>query len=175
MNKRQRKKRTTEDKKLSNVLCLQLYRSQTDKITLDLYDKLIREIDKLKVKTRPRRRKGQWIGTEYDGYADGCPVYDTFECSECGWEHYGEEDTLTNYCSNCGAKMKQHLIVQQEREDQMDWIRLIKAMLIGILAIGNIWILINIFDSDVYAYIFLAECLIAIFIFIVWIAYHAIG
>lgn len=57
----------------------------------------------------------------------------------------------------------------------MDWKRLIKAMLIGILAIGNIWILINIFDSDVYAYIFLAECLIAIFIFIVWIAYHAIG
>ena len=62
-----------------------------------------------------------------------------------------------------------------ESEEQMDWIRLIKAMLIGILAIGNIWILINIFDSDVYAYIFLAECLIAIFIFIVWIAYHAIG
>ena len=57
----------------------------------------------------------------------------------------------------------------------MDWIRLIKAMLISILAIGNIWILINIFDSDVYAYIFLAECSIAIFIFIVWIAYHAIG
>lgn len=57
----------------------------------------------------------------------------------------------------------------------MDWIRLIKAMLISILAIGNIWILINIFDSDVYAYIFLAECSIAIFIFIAWIAYHAIG
>lgn len=57
----------------------------------------------------------------------------------------------------------------------MDWIRLIKAMLIGILVIGNIWILINIFDSDVYAYIFLSECAIAIFIFIVWIAYHAIG
>ena len=47
----------------------------------------------------------------------------------------------------------------------MDWIKLIKAMLIGILANGNIWIIINIFDSDVYAYIFLAECLIAIFIF----------
>jgi hypothetical protein len=57
----------------------------------------------------------------------------------------------------------------------MDWIRLIKAILIGILAIGNIWILINIIDSDVCAVIFIAECLIAIFIFIVWIAYHAIG
>lgn len=57
----------------------------------------------------------------------------------------------------------------------MDWIRLIKAILIGILVTGNLWMLINIFDSDVYAYIFLAEWLIAIFIFIVWIAYHAIG
>lgn len=89
-----------------DVLQILADNNYTDKITLDLYDKLIREIDKLKVKTRPRRCKGQWIGTEYDGYADGCPVYDTFECSECGWEHYGEEDTLTNYCSNCGAKMK---------------------------------------------------------------------
>lgn len=47
----------------------------------------------------------RWIGTEYDGYADGNPVYDTFECSHCGEEHQGEVDTLTNYCPHCGAKM----------------------------------------------------------------------
>ena len=46
-----------------------------------------------------------WIGTEYDGFADGNPVYDTFECSNCGEEHQGEADTLTNYCPHCGAKM----------------------------------------------------------------------
>ena len=161
--------------KKADVLQILADNNYTDKITLDLYNKLIREIDKLKVKTRLRRRKGQWIGTEYDGFADGYPIYDVFECTCCGWEHNGEEDTLTDYCPNCGAKMKEHLIVQQEREDQMDWIKLIKAILIGILVTGNIWILISTFDSDVYAYIFLAECLIAIFIFIVWIAYHAIG
>ena len=47
----------------------------------------------------------RWIGTEYDGYADGYPVYDTYECSNCHEEHYGEVDTLTNYCPHCGAKM----------------------------------------------------------------------
>lgn len=48
---------------------------------------------------------GHWIGIEYDGYADGNPVYDVWECSECGEEHRGEYDTLSNYCPNCGAKM----------------------------------------------------------------------
>jgi rubrerythrin len=50
-------------------------------------------------------RNGRWIPTEYDGYADGYPVYDAFECSECGHEHNGEEDTLTAFCPDCGAKM----------------------------------------------------------------------
>jgi hypothetical protein len=50
-------------------------------------------------------RHGRWIPTEYDGYADGYPVYDAFECSECGHEHNGEEDTLTAFCPDCGAKM----------------------------------------------------------------------
>jgi hypothetical protein len=50
-------------------------------------------------------KNGRWIPTEYDGYADGNPVYDAFECSECGHEHNGEEDTLTAFCPDCGAKM----------------------------------------------------------------------
>ena len=53
--------------KKADVLQILADNNYTDKITLDLYDKLIREIDKLKVKSRPRRRKGQWIGTEYVG------------------------------------------------------------------------------------------------------------
>ena len=48
---------------------------------------------------------GQWIPLEYDGFADGNPVWDLWECSECQEEHRGEEDTLTPYCPNCGAKM----------------------------------------------------------------------
>ena len=48
---------------------------------------------------------GRWIPLEYDGYADGSPVWDLWECSECQDEHSGDEDTLTPYCPNCGAKM----------------------------------------------------------------------
>lgn len=50
---------------------------------------------------------GQWIPTGYDGYADGNPVYDWWECSECGGEHSGDEESLTAFCPNCGAKMQE--------------------------------------------------------------------
>lgn len=50
-------------------------------------------------------RHGRWIPIEYDGYADGAPVWDKYECSECGHEHKGEEDTLTAFCPDCGARM----------------------------------------------------------------------
>lgn len=46
-----------------------------------------------------------WNGVEYDGYADGFPVYNVWECSNCGEEHCGEENTLTRFCPHCGAKM----------------------------------------------------------------------
>ena len=54
----------------------------------------------------PQPKMGRWIPISGDGYADGYPVYDYWECSECGWEHEGEDDTLTAYCPNCGAEMK---------------------------------------------------------------------
>ena len=50
------------------------------------------------------QKHGRWIGLEYDGYADGYPVYDVWECSECGEEWNGEE--TPNYCPNCGARME---------------------------------------------------------------------
>lgn len=52
-------------------------------------------------------RHGRWIPTEYDSYADGSPVWDKYECSECGHEHSGEEDTLTAFCPDCGADMRE--------------------------------------------------------------------
>lgn len=48
-------------------------------------------------------KKGHWNGIS-DGYADGYPVYDEWECSCCGLIEEGEEPTW-NYCPNCGAKM----------------------------------------------------------------------
>ena len=52
------------------------------------------------------RNMAKWIPTEYNSYADGAPVWDMWECSECGHEHNGEEDTLTAFCPDCGAKME---------------------------------------------------------------------
>ena len=51
-------------------------------------------------------KRGRWIPLEYDGYADGFPVWNLWECSRCQEEHSGDEDTLTPYCPNCGAKME---------------------------------------------------------------------
>lgn len=49
---------------------------------------------------------GHWVGLEYDGYADGFPVYDLWECSECGEEVRGEDVPQTHpYCHGCGARM----------------------------------------------------------------------
>lgn len=63
-------------------------------------------IEALKQPTiEPEVRHGRWIPIEYDSYADGAPVWDKWECSECGHEHSGEEDTLTAFCPDCGAKM----------------------------------------------------------------------
>ena len=49
---------------------------------------------------------GHWVGLEYDGYADGLPVYDLWECSECGNEVRGEDVPDTHpWCNGCGARM----------------------------------------------------------------------
>lgn len=49
---------------------------------------------------------GKWVGLEYDGYADGYPVYDLWECSECGEEERGEDVPTTHpWCHGCGARM----------------------------------------------------------------------
>lgn len=49
-------------------------------------------------------RHGKFIGTEYDGYADGSPVYYEWKCSVCGCIFEDDEPTY-NYCPNCGARM----------------------------------------------------------------------
>ena len=65
-------------------------------------------IEALKQPTiEPEVRHGRWIPIEYDSYADGAPVWDKYECSECGHEHNGEEDTLTAFCPDCGADMRE--------------------------------------------------------------------
>lgn len=57
-------------------------------------------------------KHGHWIGIEFDGYADGYPVYDVWECSVCGNEIYGED--TPDYCCDCGAKMDEEV---QDEDD----------------------------------------------------------
>ena len=53
------------------------------------------------------RPKGKWIGISYDGYADGNPVYDRWECSNCGLEIDDDNgEILWRYCPDCGADMR---------------------------------------------------------------------
>lgn len=63
------------------------------------------EIDKQPTIEAESVRHGRWIPIEYDSYADGAPVWDKWECSECCHEHNGEEDTLTAFCPDCGARL----------------------------------------------------------------------
>ena len=58
-----------------------------------------------KAEAQPQRMRGRYIGTEYDGYADGCPVYYEWKCSVCGCT-FEDEKPNYNFCPNCGADMR---------------------------------------------------------------------
>lgn len=86
------------------------YRLNFDTDNLDYY-LLMQKIARHCIDGKPAAdvvevRHGRWIGLEYDGYADGCPVYDLWECSECGEEVRGEDVPATHpWCHSCGARM----------------------------------------------------------------------
>lgn len=67
------------------------------------FDKMIEPLNAEVGNAEPVRH-GKYIGTEFDGYADGCPVYYEWKCSECGCV-FEEEKPTYNYCPYCGAKM----------------------------------------------------------------------
>lgn len=71
--------------------------------------RLCKEIVEKQPTIEPEVRHGRWIPIEYDCYSDGSPVWDKYECSECGHEHSGEEDTLTAFCPDCGADMREEV------------------------------------------------------------------
>ena len=75
--------------------------NETEKVILWVLD-----IIKWLPSVQPQRMKGKWIGTEFDGYADGNPVYYEWKCSACGCVVEDEEPTW-NYCPNCGTDMRE--------------------------------------------------------------------
>ena len=50
--------------------------------------------------------RGEWMGSA-DGYADGELVYDTWECSHCGYviDEEDDPDMLPQFCPKCYAAM----------------------------------------------------------------------
>ena len=50
--------------------------------------------------------RGEWMGSA-DGYADGELVYDTWECSQCGYviDEEDDPDMLPQFCPKCYAAM----------------------------------------------------------------------
>ena len=53
--------------------------------------------------------RGRWEGDEYDGYADGYPVYTSWRCSACGDVIDCCEDPTGSllFCPTCGADMRE--------------------------------------------------------------------
>lgn len=46
-----------------------------------------------------------WVPSSFDGYADGAPVIDAWQCSGCCEEFDSEGDPPTyDYCPYCGAR-----------------------------------------------------------------------
>ena len=74
-------------------------------VTLNEFRYKIVEDMKTLPSVTPKEKTGHWKPIEYDGYADGYPVWDVWECSKCGLEHNGDKESLTAFCPDCGAKM----------------------------------------------------------------------
>lgn len=49
---------------------------------------------------------GHWISEDYDGFADSCPVYYSYRCSQCNTLFETDDEPIDfDFCPHCGAKM----------------------------------------------------------------------
>lgn len=91
---------------------------ETEIETLDICISILKLHDKMKEESMPI--PAQWIPIGYDGYADGAPVWDEWKCSTCLEEHHGDQDTLTDYCPHCGAKMDGIFWAEEEADKESE-------------------------------------------------------
>ena len=59
----------------------------------------------------------KYVNYEYDGYADGCPVYDTAHCPECGRYFDLDCEEKSNYCPDCGQKLNWEFRELEDEEE----------------------------------------------------------
>lgn len=79
---------------------------ENDERAAQIFEDCVSELMALPAADVAEVRHGAWVGLEYDGYADGYPVYNLWECSECGEEVRGEDVPSTHpWCHSCGARM----------------------------------------------------------------------
>ena len=69
---------------------------------------------------RMKKMRGEWMGSA-DGYADGELVYDTWECSHCGYviDEEDDPDMLPQFCPKCCSIMTDEAVeMVMERLDE---------------------------------------------------------
>ena len=78
-----------------------------DLYTKELHDLMYRAADTIAMLSEKARKpkQGEWIKTS-DDWIDGTlgARYFPIHCSVCNYSTY--DDSATNYCPNCGARMK---------------------------------------------------------------------
>ena len=81
----------------------------SDGFKIDMYGNILTNVNTLNIALERSAieaepvRHGKFIGSEFDGYADGNPVFYEWFCSEC--RYLFEEEPTYRYCPNCGARM----------------------------------------------------------------------
>lgn len=60
----------------------------------------------------------RYVDYEYDGYADGCPVYDIARCPECGRYFDLDCEEKCNYCPDCGQRLDWEFRELEEEEEE---------------------------------------------------------
>lgn len=59
----------------------------------------------------------KYVDYEYDGYADGCPVYDIAHCPECGRYFDLDCEEKCNYCPDCGQRLNWEFRELEDEEE----------------------------------------------------------
>ena len=88
-----------------NVISEHIGKQDTERIAkaMSIVGKALRPVSREQVEEAWR---GEWMGSA-DGYADGELVYDTWECSHCGYviDEEDDPDMLPKFCPKCYAAM----------------------------------------------------------------------
>lgn len=73
---------------------------------VQLLDKLVDKEDSL------------YVDYDYDGYADGCPVYNIAHCPECGRYFDLDCEKKCNYCPDCGQRLNWEFRELEDEEEE---------------------------------------------------------